>query len=99
MRQLFDCYIGLMSIKCVPLLAVLLFGSIMATAQTTSIAGTWILTRAEKLLPDGTRVSDYGNSPHGLVIFTSDGYYSVQIYRAERLKFSAGDKLKGTPEE
>jgi len=34
-----------------------------------------------------------------LVIFTADGYYSVQIYRAERKKFSSGDKLKGTPEE
>jgi len=88
-----------MSIKFVPLLAVLLFGPIMATAQTPSIAGTWVLTKAEKLLPDGTRVPDYGDSPHGLVIFTSDGYYSVQIYRAERLKFSSGDKLKGTPEE
>ncbi len=99
MRRLFDCDIGLMSIKCLPFLVVLLFGSIIATAQTPSIAGTWVLTKAEKLLPDGTRVSDYGDSPHGLVIFTSDGYYSVQIYRAERLKFSSGDKLKGTPEE
>ena len=43
--------------------------------------------------------SDYGPNPHGLVIFTTDGYYSVQIYRAERVKFSSGDKFKGTPEE
>lgn len=87
-----------MSIKCLPLLAILL-GSIVTSAQTPSIAGTWVLTRAEKLLPDGTRVSDYGDNPHGLVIFTRNGYYSVQIYRAERLKFSSADKLKGTPEE
>src|SRR3954470_8042676 len=64
-----------------------------------SVVGTWTLTDAQRLLPDGTRVSDYGPSPHGLVIFTADGYYSVQIYRAERKKFSSGDKLKGTPEE
>ena len=88
-----------MSIKYCPLLAILLFGSLVASAQTPSIVGTWGLTRAEKLLPDGTRVSDYGDKPHGLVIFTSNGYYSMQIYRAERLKFSSGDKLKGTPEE
>jgi hypothetical protein len=94
-----DCYIGLMSIKCLPLLAILLLGSMVTPAQTPSIAGTWVLTRADKLLPDGTRVSDYGGNPHGLVIFTNDGYYSVQIYRAERLNFSSGDKLKGTPEE
>lgn len=98
-RQLFDCYIGLMSIKHFPILALLLFGSIMATAQTPSIVGTWVLTKADKLLPDGARVSDYGEHPHGLVIFTSDGYYSVQIYRSERRKFSSGDKQRGTPEE
>jgi hypothetical protein len=63
------------------------------------VVGTWTLTAAERLLPDGTRVSDYGASPHGLVIFTADGYYSVQIYRAERPRFSSADKLKGTPEE
>jgi hypothetical protein len=88
-----------MSIKYLPLLAILLVGSLVASAQTPLIEGTWVLTRAEKLLPDGTRVSDYGDNPHGLVIFTSDGYYSVQIYRADRLKFTSGDKLKGTPEE
>jgi len=58
-----------------------------------------VLTGADKLLPDGKRLLDYGPNPHGLVIFTADGYYSVQIYRAERLKFSSGDKFKGTPEE
>ena len=74
-------------------------GAFAATAQSPSIVGTWVLTAADKLLPDGTRRSDYGDNPHGLVIFTADGHYSVQIYRANRLKFSAGDKLKGTEEE
>jgi hypothetical protein len=81
------------------LLAILFAFPLSAVAQAPSIAGTWILTGTEKLLPDGTRVSDYGTNPHGLVVFTADGYYSVQIYRAERLQFSSGDKLKGTPEE
>ncbi len=67
--------------------------------QTPPVTGTWVLTAADKLLPDGTRVSDYGVNPHGLVIFTPDGYYSIQIYRADRLKFSSGDRLKGTAEE
>ena len=53
----------------------------------------------DKLLTDGTRVSDYGADPHGLCIFTSDGYYSLQIYRTERLKFASGDKFSGSPEE
>jgi hypothetical protein len=80
-------------------LAFVLMLTLAATAQTTDIAGTWSLVKAEKLLPNGTRVSDYCDNPHGLIIFTTDGYYSVQIYRADRLKFSSGDKLKGSPEE
>jgi hypothetical protein len=81
------------------LLAILLLPSLFAYAQTPSIVGTWALTGADKILPDGTRVSDFGANPHGLVIFTADGHYTVEIYRADRLKFSFSDKLKGTPEE
>jgi hypothetical protein len=86
-------------IKGLALLTALAAVTTAAMAREPSIAGTWILTAAEKVQPDGTRVPDYGPNPHGLVIFTPDGYYSVQIYRAERVKFSSGDKFKGTPEE
>jgi hypothetical protein len=75
-----------MMIKRATLLAALLTLSASAMAQDASIVGTWVLTAAEKLLPDGKRVPDYGPNPHGLAIFTADGHYSVQIYRAERFK-------------
>jgi enamine deaminase RidA (YjgF/YER057c/UK114 family) len=77
----------------------LIIAPIPAFAQNSSIVGTWVLIGADKLMPDGSRVSDYGPSPHGIVVFTADGYYSVQIYRAERLKFSSGDRSTGTLEE
>jgi hypothetical protein len=88
-----------MMIKRLSLFLALFVLSVSAVAQEPSLVGTWALTGADKLLPNGTRVPDYGPSPHGLVIFTADGYYSLQIYRAERLKFSSGDKFKGTLEE
>jgi hypothetical protein len=88
-----------MTIRYFSLLALFCMATLAATAQSSSLVGTWDLTAAYKVLPDGTRASDYGDNPHGLVIFTSDGHYSVQIYRAERLKFSSGDKSKGTAEE
>ena len=69
-------------IKRTVLLAALLTVSAAATAQDTSIVGTWVLTAADKLLPDGKRVPDFGPNPHGLAIFTADGHYSVQIYSA-----------------
>jgi len=80
-------------------LASLFAVSLSAVAEEPSIVGAWTLVGAEKLLPDGTRTLDYGPNPHGQVIFTSDGYYSVQIYRAERMKFASGDKFEGTLEE
>jgi hypothetical protein len=86
-------------IKRLALVAATLAVSLSAMAKTPSIVGTWILTGAEKLLPDGQRLADYGPNPHGLIVFTADGYYSVQIYRAERVKFAAADRLKGTPDE
>jgi hypothetical protein len=93
-----------MKITLLLLVALVLAGCFTAAAQSpsivgTSIVGTWSLTAADKLLPDGTRSHDYGDNPHGLVIFTEDGHYSVQIYRDERTKFTTGDKLKGSPEE
>ena len=88
-----------MTLKHLSILASLFAFSFSAMAKERSIVGTWILVGAEKLLPDGTRVSDYGHDPHGQAIFTSDGHYSVQIYRAERLKFASGDKFEGTPAE
>lgn len=99
MRRLARRYIARMIIKHLALLVGLLAVSGSAMAQEPPILGTWVLIGAEKLLPDGKRVPDYGPNPHGLAIFTADGYYSVQIYRHERLKFSSGDKFKGTLEE
>jgi hypothetical protein len=92
-------YVARITIKRLSILVALFAVSVSATAQNTSIVGTWALTAADKILPDGTRVPDYGPSPHGLVIFAANGYYSLQIYRAERLKFASGDKFKGTLEE
>jgi hypothetical protein len=92
-----------MMIKHLTLLAVALIFCLSASAQNTKqspdIVGTWVLVAADKLLPDGIRVQDYGPNPHGLVIFTADGYYSLQIYRSERLQFASGDKFDGTLEE
>jgi hypothetical protein len=82
------------------LLTILWSGALTAVAQSGLIVGTWALTAADKLLPDGTRVHDhFGDNPHGIAIFTADGHYTVEIYRADRTKFSSLDRLKGTPDQ
>ncbi|HEY6851759.1 MAG TPA: lipocalin-like domain protein [Terracidiphilus sp.] len=71
--------------KHLPLLALLFVSVLPATAQSTSIVGTWALATADKLLPNGTRDADFGPNPHGLVIFTADGHYAVEIFTADRV--------------
>jgi hypothetical protein len=63
-----------MKYKHLLLLTILWSGAQTAAAQSGSIVGTLALTASDKLLPDGTRRSDFVNHPHGLVIFTADGH-------------------------
>lgn len=72
---------------------------LLSAAQSNQLTGSWRLTHADKIMPDGKQVTDYGEHPHGIAIFTADGYYTVEIFRGERKKFQSGDKSKGTPEE
>jgi len=85
--------------KSLLLLAALLTSSLSSLAQSPSLVGTWILTGADKILPNGKQVSDYGDDPHGLAIFTADGRYAIEIFRSSRKKFASNDRATGTPEE
>lgn len=68
-------------------------------AQDPQLVGTWKLVAADVVRPDGRTVEDYGSSPRGIAVFTADGQYVVEIYRAERTRFASNDKSRGTPEE
>jgi hypothetical protein len=68
-------------------------------SQNNQLIGTWQLTIVDNVSPDGTRVHLYGPDPQGVLMFDAGGHYSLQIMRAERPKFAANDKFKGTAEE
>src|SRR6188474_23660 len=70
-----------------------------AQSPPPSLVGTWTLTAADDIHPDGTRAPAYGRDPIGLLIFGEDGRYSVQIYRSDRTRFASGDKRRGTAAE
>jgi len=70
-----------------------------ALAQSNRLIGSWRLIAADKILPDGTRVIDYGPDPHGIAIFTAAGNYVVEIFRNQRMKFASDDRSKATYEE
>jgi hypothetical protein len=81
--------------------ALLMIGaSAMANeTQPLSLEGTWIMTSAYEILADGTRTTNYGERPNGLMMVDKVGRYSIQIFRPNRPKFASGDKRRGTPEE
>jgi hypothetical protein len=87
-----------------PMLMLLLSLATEGNAMTEQPAplvleGSWEMTSAYEVLADGTRVTNYSEHPHGLMMIDRDGRYTIQIFRPDRPKFAAGDKTRGTPEE
>lgn len=67
--------------------------------SASPLVGHWRLIAADKLLPDGTRVSDYGAEPHGMAMFTADGHFMIDVFRDVRTKFASKDREKGSFDE
>jgi len=70
-----------------------------ADVPLTSLEGTWVMTSAYEIHDDGTRTTNYGEHPNGLLMVDKEGNYSLQIFRVNRTKFASADKTRGTPEE
>jgi len=70
-----------------------------ASAAEPSLAGTWTLTAADRLKPDGARARDYGEHPKGRLIIDEKGRYSLQIFDGDRPRVASGDKRTATAEE
>jgi hypothetical protein len=84
------------------LLAACLIAANAATArgdELTSLQGTWVMDSAYEIQADGTRTTNYGEHPVGLLMVDSAGRYTLQIFRPGRPAFASGNKSVGTAEE
>lgn len=63
------------------------------------IVGTWTPLLVDDVAVDGTRSPIYGPNPKGMLMFSPDGRYSLQIIRDIRPKFAGNSRLKGTADE
>jgi hypothetical protein len=74
-----------------------------ALAQQKSIneqiVGAWTLVAVTSEMDDGQKGEPFGSSPKGVIIFSSDGHFSLFQSRAEIPKIAANDRAKATPEE
>jgi Lipocalin-like domain len=63
------------------------------------IVGAWTLMAVISEMDDGQKGEPFGPSPKGLIIFSSDGHFSLFQSRAEIPRIAANDRAKATPEE
>ena len=74
-----------------------------AVAQQKSlreqIVGTWQFIVAEISAADGKKSFPFGETPKGLLVFTSDGHFSQIHVASDVPKIASGNRLTGTPEE
>ena len=79
--------------------ALTFMASLVADAQTVSVAGTWKLISYETVTPAGVRTYPLGEDAVGLLVYLPSGRMSVQFMRKDRPKFTSGDAWRGTLEE
>src|SRR3954462_12901323 len=63
------------------------------------IVGAWNLVSVTSEMDDGKKGEPFGPSPKGVIIFSSDGHFSLFQSRAEIPKIAANDRAKATAEE
>lgn len=64
-----------------------------------AIVGAWNLVSVTSETDDGTRGEPFGPSPKGVMIFSSDGHFSLFQSRSEIPRIAGNDRAKVTPEE
>jgi hypothetical protein len=80
-------------------LALPLMSAASAQPEPVKLTGTWVMDSAYEIRADGTRTTNYGEHPHGLMMVDAAGRYSIQIFRPDRPNFASGIKADGQPDE
>jgi hypothetical protein len=67
--------------------------------QANPLLGTWTVVAVDDVRPDGSKHPLMGPDPQGMLVFDAGGLYSLQLCAADRPKFAANDRSKGTADE
>lgn len=80
-----------------------LLSTVPAIAQqglaSERIVGAWLLVSVTSEMADGSKGEPFGPSPTGIVVFTSDGHFSLFQSRSSLPRIEANDRAKATAEE
>jgi hypothetical protein len=83
----------------VAMLAGMAARDVQAPVHAFPLQGTWTLVAADKILPDGKTVRDYGENPKGRLVVDDKGRYSLQIFKSERQRFASDSKADASVDE
>ena len=70
-----------------------------AKSLMEQIVGTWNFVVAEVAAPDGKKSFPFGETPKGILIFTTDGHFAQIHVAADAPKIASNNRMTGTPEE
>jgi hypothetical protein len=74
-------------------------GAQPAKSLKEQIVGTWDFVVAEVTAPDGKKSYPFGETPKGILIFTSDGRFAQIHVAGDVPKIASNNRLTGTAEE
>ena len=66
---------------------------------TDQLLGTWMLVSVISEADDGNKSEPFGSNPKGMIMFSSEGHFSLFQSKAEIPGIAANDRAKATPEE
>jgi hypothetical protein len=72
----------------------------MAAGLRDHLIGAWKLVSYQEIPVDGSEPFEpLGHEPHGIIMYTPDGYMSAQLARSDRPNFRSGDWFAGSAED
>ena len=70
----------------------------VASGQSAKdLVGTWTLVSTDTVRSDGSRIPTFGDTPKGLIVFTSDGHFIYLYSRGDLPKFVSNNRTTGLP--
>lgn len=71
----------------------------MQKSPKDTLVGTWVQVSLDTVSGDGSRRPLYGENAKGMIIYTSDGYFTLMQASLDLPKLQSGLPSKATPEE
>jgi hypothetical protein len=63
------------------------------------LVGTWRPVSVVNTRPDGSIIYPFGDTPKGILVFESAGYFAFILNRPDLPKFASNNRFTGTAEE